>query len=108
VSVADIGGVIGGVAPPAEVMRIMLEVPPAAVDELVVVIKPEALADLGKLVQVVQHLRALSGCRAVVTPQHADRKLMNRILEQQTATIVADPIIRVPDWRHSPIVALLV
>jgi hypothetical protein len=48
VSVADICGVIDEVAQPAEVVRIMLEVPPAPVGELVVVIKPETLADLGK------------------------------------------------------------
>jgi hypothetical protein len=48
VSVADICGVVDEVAQPAEVVRIMLEVPPAPVGELVVVIKPETLADVGR------------------------------------------------------------
>src|ERR1700753_2248502 len=107
VSVTDVGGVIGEVPPSAEVMRIVLEVPPAAVDELLVAIQPEAIADFGELVQAVQHLRALSGCRTVVAPQHAARKLMNRIREPPAVAIVADPIIRLTDGRHNLIVAVL-
>ena len=90
--ITDVGDVINEVATPTEVVRVVLEVPPAAVDELFVVIQSEAVADTGELVQAVQHLRALLGCRAIHTPQHTGRKFMNRIREPVAAAVVSVPI----------------
>lgn len=92
-SVTNVGGVIHEVATSAEVVRVVLEVPPAAVDELFVVIEPEAVTDTGELVQTVQHFRALLWCRAIRAPQHTGRKLMNRIVEPPPVAAVAVPII---------------
>ena len=105
VSVTGVGDVIHEVATPTEEVRVVLEVPSAAVDELFVVIQSEAIADTGELVQAVQHLRALPGCRAISTPQHSGRKLMNRTHEPLAVAVVADPVIRLLDGWHSPIVA---
>jgi hypothetical protein len=40
-----------------------------------------------------KHLRALLWGRAIRTPQHTGRKLMNRILEPPPVAVVAVPII---------------
>src|SRR5581483_12437725 len=88
VPVTDVGDVISEVAAPTEEVRVVLEVPSAAVDELFVVIQSEAIADTGELVQAVQHLRALPGCCAISTPQHSGRKFMNRAREPLAVAVV--------------------
>ena len=103
VSVTGVCGVIHEVATPPEVVRVVLEVPPAAVDELRVVIQPEAVTDPGELVQAVQHLRALLGCRAIGTPQHTCRKSMNRIREPAAVAGVARSIIGLRVGCHVPL-----
>jgi hypothetical protein len=97
VPVPNVGGVVHEVSASAEVVRVVLEMPPAAVNELLVVIQSEAVADTGELVQAVEHLRALPGCRAISTPQHAGRKFVDRTREPLAVAVVAGPIIGLMD-----------
>ena len=74
-------------------MRVVVEVPPAGLDELGVVINPKASTDASELVQAVQHLGALRGRGAIGTPQHTSRKLVNRVVEPLADLAVAGPIV---------------
>jgi hypothetical protein len=74
-------------------LPVVVEVPPTAFDEFGVVIQSEAIADTRKLIQAVQHLRALRGARAGGAPQHAGRKFMNRGDEPVAVTPVPGAIV---------------
>jgi hypothetical protein len=100
VPVADVGGVVLEVATPTEEVPVVLEVPPAAIDEPDVVIQPDAVTDAGEPIQAVQHLRALRSRRAVNAPQHAGRKFMNRGREPLTAAAIASTIFELLVGRH--------
>jgi len=81
VSVADVGLVVHEVPTPTEVIRIVVKMPPAGFDKLIVVIQTEAGADPGELLQAVQHLPALPGRGAIGAPEDAGRQLMKRVLQ---------------------------
>jgi hypothetical protein len=69
------------VATASEVVRVVVEVPTACLDELRVVMESEASTDTSEVVQVVQHFSALRGRCAVDAPDHAGRELVNRFLD---------------------------
>ncbi|MER7588452.1 hypothetical protein ABTW72_13045 [Micromonospora sp. NPDC127501] len=77
----------------AEEVRVVIEVPPAGLDELGVVIEPEASTDTCELVQAVQHLGALGRCRAIGTPQHTGRQLVDRTVKPLAITNIAGPVV---------------
>jgi hypothetical protein len=77
----------------AEEVRVVIEVPPAGFDELRVVIEPKPSTDTCELVQAVQHLGALGRCRAIGTPQHTGRQLVDRIVEPLAVTDIARPVV---------------
>ncbi|WP_430497835.1 hypothetical protein ACQRWP_23755 [Micromonospora trifolii] len=77
----------------AEKVRVVIEVPPAGLDKLRVVIEPKASTETCELVQAVQHLGALGRCRAIGTPQHTGRQLVERMVEPLAITDVAGPVV---------------
>jgi hypothetical protein len=103
--VADIGRIVHEVITPTEVVRVMPEVPPATLYEVLVVVQFEAVADTSKLIKAVQHLRALPRCRAVSAPEHSGRKLVNRTIKPSAVASVTDPVAWPVSGGHDHIVA---
>lgn len=62
-----------------EVVGIVIEVPPALFDELLVISQLKPTAQGSEIVQAMEHLSAFSGRRGVRTAQHASWKLVHRV-----------------------------
>lgn len=92
-AVTDVRRIVRKVATTAEKVRVVIEVPPAGLDELRVVIEIEASTDPCELVQAVQHLGALVRCRAIGTPQHTGRQRVDRIVKPLAITDIAGPVV---------------
>ncbi|MEU8332842.1 hypothetical protein [Micromonospora sp. NPDC048839] len=80
-------------ATPAEKVRVVIEVPPAGLEELCVVIEAQPSTETCELVQAVQHLGALGRRRAIGAPQHTGWQLVNRVFKPLSITKVTRPVI---------------
>jgi hypothetical protein len=72
----------------AEVVRIVVEVPPASLDVPGVVIEAKPSANLRERIQVAQHLDALGGRRRIGTPQHTAREFVDRVVDPMASATV--------------------
>lgn len=76
-----------------QVVAVVIEVPPTLFDELLVVIQLKPTAQGSEIVQSPEHLGAFRSCRAVRTPQNANRKLVHGVQQPLARFAIRPPIV---------------